>query len=334
MQLSIAESIAHSKSLLESILNIANGRAIDGLAYEVSRELNARGGTENRANAIRIPLSRALATNVFSAAGSLVESSVGEIDPVLRSASVVLAAGGRMISGLTSNLAIPRQTGFETISFLHESDTLVATDSSFGELNLTPHRLSGATSLSRQLATQSNAAEFLTASLNLGIAHAIDKGALVGNGAAGDVLGLHSNPSVTTKTFGGAATWAAVLDIQNSVASANANESTTAWIAHPAVRAKWASIQRFSGSGKTLWSTDNTIVGRPAFTTTAAPTTGILFADFSHQIVAFWGESIEVIVDPYSAALSGRISLVINALADVGTLRPTTAVRNADSAVQ
>ena len=39
-------------------------------------------------------------------------------------------------------------------------------------------------------------------------------------------------------------------------------------------------------------------------------------------------------VDPFSAALSGRISLVINALADVGNTRPTTAVRNFDSAVQ
>ena len=253
---------------------------------------------------------------------------------MLRSASVVLAAGGRMITGLRGNVSLPRQTGFETISFLHETDNLTPTDSSFGELNLTPHRLTGATSLSRQLATQSNAAEFLTSSLNLGIAAAIDKEALVGNGSAGDVLGLHSNPSVTNKTFGGAATWASVLDIQNSVATANANESTTAWIAHPAVRAKWASIQRFSGSGKTLWATDNTIVGRPAFTTTAAPTTGILLADFSHQIAAFWGDSIDVMVDPFSAALSGRISLVINALADVGNTRPTTAVRNFDSAVQ
>ena len=334
MHLSIKETQLHSASLLASILAMSSGQRSVGFAADLSRELSMRDGVEPSANSIRIPLSRALATNVFSAAGALVESSVGDIDPVLRSASVVLAAGGRMITGLKGNVSLPRQTGFETISFLHETDTLVATDSSFGELNLTPHRMSGATSLSRQLATQSNAAEFLTASLNLGIAAAIDRGALVGNGAAGDVLGLHSNPSVTTKTFGGAATWAAVLDIQNSVATANANESTTAWIAHPAVRAKWASIQRFSGSGKALWSTDNTIAGRPAFTTTAAPATGILLADFSHQVITFWGDSIEVLVDPFTAALGGRINLVINALADVGNTRPTTAVRNADSAVQ
>ena len=334
MHLSIKETHQHSASLLASILAMSSGQRSVGFAADLSRELSMRDGVEPSANSIRIPLSRALATNVFSAAGALVESSVGDIDPVLRSASVVLAAGGRMITGLRGNVSLPRQTAFETISFLHETDSVVASDSSFGELNLTPHRLSGATSLSRQLATQSNAAEFLTASLNLGIATAIDRGALVGNGSAGDVLGLHSNPSVTTKTFGGAATWASVLDIQNSVATANANESTTAWIAHPAVRAKWASIQRFSGSGKTLWATDNTIAGRPAFTTTAAPATGILLADFSHQVTAFWGESIEVIVDPFTAALGGRISLVINALADVGNTRPTTAVRNADSAVQ
>lgn len=334
MKFSTKEATLHSTSLLQSILAMASGQRAEGFAADISRELALRDGVQPSANSIRIPLSRALTTNVFSAAGSLVESNVGEIDPMLRSASVVLAAGGRLITGLKGNVSLPRQTGFETISFLHETDTLVASDSSFGELNLTPHRLSGATSISRQLATQSNAAEFLTASLNLGIAAAIDKGALVGTGTAGDVLGLHSNPAVTTKTFGGAATWAAALDMANSVATANGAEASTSWILHPAVRAKWSSIQRFSGSGKTLFSTDGTIAGRPAYVTTAAPSTGILIADFSHQVTAFWGESIELIVDPFTNALGGRISMVINALADVGNLRPTTAVRNLDSAVQ
>ena len=51
----------------------------------------------------------ALATNVFSAAGALVASDQAGIEPMLRPASICLAAGARMLTGLQGNTPIPRE---------------------------------------------------------------------------------------------------------------------------------------------------------------------------------------------------------------------------------
>jgi HK97 family phage major capsid protein len=339
MTLSTKDRAAYPGSLINAIVGISKGTAPTGLAAELSREYAIRDKADSPH--LRVPLdlileSRALTTNVFSAAGSFVGAQVGAVDPLPRSASVCLRAGAQLITGQTGNLSIPRQTGAETISFVHETDTITATDSSLGALNLTPHRMSGAATISQQLAVQTGgiAAQTVIESLGLGVAHAIDRGALVGIGAAGDVLGLHFASGVNTKTFGGAATQAIITDMESTVAGNNANEDFTAWVAHPNVRERWRNIQRFSGVSKTLWDSDsNTVLGRPAFITTAAPATGALVGDFSRLVIAFFGESVEVIVDPYSQSLAGRISFVINALADTGHLRPAMVVRNADSVV-
>lgn len=339
MTLTHAQRRDYPASLITAIAGLSKGTAPTGLAAELSREYQIRDKANNRH--LRVPLdlileSRALTTNVFSAAGSFVGAQVGAVDPLPRSASVCLRAGAQLITGQSGNLSIPRQTGAETISFVHETDTITATDSTFGSLNLTPHRMSGAATISQQLAVQTDgiAAEAVIESLGLGVAHAIDRGALVGIGAAGDVLGLHYAAGVGTKTFGGAATWATLTDMQSTVATANADEDFTYWIAHPEVRERWRNIQRFSGASQTLWDSDsNAVAGNRAFITTAAPATGVLVGDFSRLVIAFFGESVEIIVDPYSQSLAGRISFVINALADTGHLRPAMVVRNADTVV-
>lgn len=339
MTLSTKDRRAYPGSLVNAIVAISKGGSATGLAAELSREYAIRDNANT--GHLRVPLdlileSRALTTNVFSAAGSFVGAQVGAVDPLPRAASVCLRAGSQLITGQTGNLSIPRQTGAETISFVHETDTITATDSTFGSLNLTPHRMSGAATISQQLYAHTDgiAAQAVIESLGIGIAKAIDRGALQGIGSAGDVLGLHFAAGVGTKTFGGAATWATITDMQSTVATANADEDFTCWIAHPEVRERWRNIQRFSGASQTLWDSDsNAVAGNRAFITTAAPATGVLVGDFSRLVIAFFGESVEIIVDPYSQSLGGRISFVVNALADTGHLRPAMVVRNSDTVV-
>jgi HK97 family phage major capsid protein len=340
MTLSTKDRAAYPGSLINAIVGISKGTAPTGLAAELSREYAIRDKADSPH--LRVPLdlileSRALTTNVFSAAGSFVGAQVGAVDPLPRSASVCLRAGARLLTGIKGGLSIPRQTGAETISFVHETDTINPTDSAFGTLNLSGHRLSGAATISQQLATQTDgiAAQTVIESLGLGVAHAIDRGALVGIGAAGDVLGLHYASGVNTKTFGGAATQLILTDMKSTVLGNNADRDFTAWICHPDVEEKWSNLYvNGTGSAKSLWDIDrNTVAGLPAFTTTAAPATGALVGDFSRLVIAFFGESVEVIVDPYSQSLAGRISFVINALADTGHLRPEMVVRNSDTVV-
>ena len=331
-----SEQIEWLKDLAPSFASVAKHGQPYGKVAEFSQHLSKG---QPATPGFRVPLdfilqSRALTTNVFNAGGAFVQSNIGPVDPVPRAASVCLRAGAQLITN-TGNLSLPRQTGAETISFLHETDTVTSTDSTLGSLNLTPHRLAGAGSITSQADVQSNgaASALILDSLAAGVAAALDRGALVGIGAAGDVLGLHYLDGVNSKTFGGAASWATITDMQSTVATNNADDERIAWIAHPEVRERWRNIQRYSG-GNTLWHSDeNTVAGNAAFVTSAAPATGVLCGDFTKLVFCFFGDSVNIIVDPFSQSMAGRISFVINAMADVGHLRPSLVVKNADTVI-
>ncbi len=339
--LSKIERRQYARDLAPSIVALAKNKSATpiGLCKEVHETL-AQNGEEARQGELRIPLqlmldTRALTTNVYSGGGAFVETMIGGYDPVPRAASVAMAAGATFISGLRGNLTLPRQTGAETMAFLHETDTITPSDSSTGGLNLTPHRIAGASYVSEQLVIQSPAAsQMVLESLGIGYAKALDRGVLVGTGVAGDVLGLHSNSLVNTKTFSGAATWAAVTDVKSTVLGNNANREGMAFVLHSDVEERWSNIQRFTGASATLFDVDNeSVAGVRAFVTTAAPATGMLCGDFSTVVIALFGDSISIKVNPFTQSLPGKIVFSINALADCGTLRPTLWVRNADSVV-
>jgi HK97 family phage major capsid protein len=89
-----------------------------------------------------------------------------------------------LLTGLTGGVSIPRETGVQTISFLHETDSITPTDSTFGALNLTPHRLGGAGYVTQQLDVQTGgiASQFVMESLAIGVARAVDRAASKGRG--------------------------------------------------------------------------------------------------------------------------------------------------------
>ena len=115
-----------------------------------------------------------------------------EIEPLLRPASVVVRAGARVLTNLIGDFAIPRELTATSFSWLHELEEIVETDSSFGNLNLTPHRCGGATSISSQLDQQTGGiiSEFLLASLAVGVGSALDVACLAATGVARSTVGL------------------------------------------------------------------------------------------------------------------------------------------------
>jgi len=125
-------------------------------------------------------------------------------------------------------------------------------------------------------------AQFLITSLTLGIGKAIDAAALVGSGVSGQPLGIFNRAgSVSSVTFGAAATWAKLVgtsSFESQLLTSNIESSNIRWVAHPAVKAKFRSVQRFSGAAETLWDSDRDYIGgHEAFTTTSvSSTTGLI----------------------------------------------------------
>ncbi len=326
-----------------SLRDLCQGKPLAGLAREVDRNLRAENPDFGTAgNSILIPLaelSRALTTNVFTAAGALVESDQGDIDPALRAASVVGRAGATFLTGLHGTHAIPRQVTAQTVGWYHESDSVTESDGTFGQLTLTPHRCAGATSISTQLDAQSGEilTRFLLESLAAGIGAALDLAALNGSGVAGEPAGIYQTSGISTITFSAAATLAKVLSMEKTLTTSNVADENISFVGHPATREKWRALDSFSGAGKPLWNLEeNKVLNHPAYVTTNMPTTGIMAGDFTKMIVGIWGEGapIQLIVDKFSLSLAGKIRFVAQILADVGTCRPTAFIVNADSAIQ
>jgi HK97 family phage major capsid protein len=330
------------RELAPNIITLSRGGPLSGAVADYTKKAAELAGEPVRHNEVRVPLDlllamRALTANVYGSGGAFVGSQIGSFDPLPRASSVALQMGAQLLTGLTGNLSYPRQTGAETLSWLHETDTVSSTDSTFGALNLTPHRLSGAATISGLLQAQTGglAGKIVIESLGIGVAKAVDRAVLVGSGVAGEPEGLHYAANVGTKTFGGSASQTILADMKSTILGADANRATCGWVCHPDVEEKWSTLfVNGTGSAKSLWDVDrNTVVGLPALTTTAAPATGALVGNWSTVVIAFFGESVSVLVNPFAQALADKISFVINAYADTGCLRPTQFVRNADTVV-
>ena len=347
--LSSKERAAYPGDLYKTLLGIAqNGKKPAGLAAAISDLLGKENPSLDIAGdathtTLLVPLEALLtrkAENVTTATagGFLVANDIGhQIEFALRSASVCIRAGARVLPGLRSDLTLGRETQEVTYDWLAELEEAQPADSQYGVVHLTPHRLAGLTSISTQLNAQApDTSAFVIESLTRGIGAGFDRAAIQGIGSAGEPLGLFNRESVKTVTFSGAATWAKAVNFEKQISAANGDDDAITFLAEPAVREKWRTLERFSGGGKALWEDGNICAGRSAYVTTNVPSTKICAGDFTKMIFASWGEGspVAVKVDPFTAKKSGKIEILVTLMGDVGVLREEVFAISTDSAIQ
>lgn len=338
------------ENIYQNILALAERKPVSGLCRELSTDLYraTKGigpGFKEGGNGFVIPFgdllkSRALTATNFSAGGALVGEELSkQVEKALRPAAAIFRAGAVPIFA-KGNFTIGREAAPTVFSWLPEIASVTAGDSVFSAVAYTPHRLAGATSLDRQLDAQTagTVSKFLIESLSIGAAVGLEQGALAGTGTFGQPLGLMLTPGTNGVVFGGPATWNTVLSFENVVASQNADDEATTFIAHPGVRYRWKGIQRFTGGSLTLWDGDtNTVGGKTAFVTNNLGVGQVCAGDWSKMgVVIFGGEEmpVEIIVDPFTAADSSQIKIYCTLLADTGAIRPEVFCVSGDSAVQ
>jgi HK97 family phage major capsid protein len=214
---------------------------------------------------------KALEATTAPAGGFLIANDIGrQIEFALRASSVCIRAGARVLPGLRSDLTLGRETQEVTCEWLHELEEAQLTDSEYGAVRFTPRRLAGLTSISTQLNAQApDVSAFVVESLTRGIGSAFDRAGIQGGGVLGEPLGLFNRASVKTVTFGGQATWSKAVNFEKQITTANGDDDSITFIAEPAVREKWRTLERFSGGGRALWEDGNICAGRQA---TSRPT--------------------------------------------------------------
>jgi HK97 family phage major capsid protein len=285
-----------------------------------------------------------------------VQTSVGEeIIPFLRYKSVTGRLGATVLTDLTRGpLQVPRQTGTSGAQWLAEIGTAANNDASFDQITLTASRISAVSIISKQLVAQAqpDIERFLISELNQAIATELDRVVVNGTGVAPEpagILALPVNPAGTyaynarspSISFGGAASWASVLEFEATLdggAQVHNTDGSYRWAAAPDVRQKWMATPKISGYPAFLWEQpddddDGRIAGRKACSSSQLPAGSIIFGRWSDVLVGTWAGA-EILVNPFVRAIQAELVITINLLVAVAFRYSSAFVASSDSASQ
>ncbi len=280
---------------------------------------------EARAIMLGRVMARALGTTSDVGGGFTVATDVlgSNLIELLRNKTLVAQMGARTLSGLQGNIAIPKQNGGATAYWVGEGADGTESDQAFAQLGLVPHRLVGDTAYQKELLFQSSidVEGFVRDDLMRVIAIAKDLAAINGSGAAGQPLGILNVPGVGSVTFGGAPTWASVVEFETVVANANADIGNLGYLTTPGVRGTWKTTPKAVNYPVYLWEGNGTgfgqVNGYPAGATNQVPGDKVLYGNWNDLIMADWA-GVDVIVDPYTLKLKGQIEVTITLWTDNG----------------
>lgn len=322
---------------------------VKGVSLAEANELDSGTLTDvyDRIAELRKTFNRALNVTTFSAGGALMGTDVltGSMIELLRNRIKVVQLGARMLTGLVGNIAIPRHTGGATAQWLAEGALSTASQQTFGQLLLTPHRLAVETQWTKQLMMQTSldVEAFVREDLMATIAVEKDRAAINGSGVLGEPLGILNVTGINSVTFGAAPTWAKVVEFETLIAEDNADFGSLAYLTTPAARGKMKTIEVASTTGIFIWGPclcapapgngAGTLNGYRAEISNQVPGNRMIFGNWNDVILAEW-DGMDIVVDPYTLASANSIRIVINVHGDNGLRHAQSMAASTDSAAQ
>lgn len=261
--------------------------------------------------------------------GNLVETTLmpGDFITLLRNKTAVFKLGAQQLTGLVGNVAIPKQSGSATGYWAAEDGAITESTPTFTQVTMSPKTLGGLVRATRKMLLQSSPEieNVLRADLAETLALAIDLAAINGSGASNQPTGILNTSGIGDVAIGangGAPTWAHIIELENDVASANADEASCGYLTSPEIRGKLKQTQRFTSTDSPVWNLERiaefeSMNNYKAFASNQTPKTlvkgtssdchAIIFGDWRHLLVGFWGNGIELLSDPYSNFSDGSI---------------------------
>lgn len=277
-------------------------------------------------------LQRGLLANNFTGAGALIAEDFmgGSFIELLRNRALLTSLGVGTLSGLTGNVAIPRQSAAATAYWLNEGDAVTASQQAFAQVLATPKRLAAQTAYNKQLLAQSTLdVEALVRDDHVRIiALAKDLAGIQGTGGA-QPRGILNGPTtdatgggnnITSITFGGSATRNNLLTFMSSIQTANADIGTMQWLVNPTTRAKWQSLVQVANYPVYLTDDSGRTIGYPTPFTNQIGTSGTYA---NRAIFGAWGQALfcdwagyDIVVDPYTRAANNEVVVTVNLMTD------------------
>lgn len=270
-----------------------------------------------------------VATNLLS--GSFIE--------LLRNKARVLQMGATVLSGLVSNVDIPRQSGAGTAYWVAEGANLTESEMTFDKVSLQMKSVGTYGMISRNMLMQStpDIEMLVRADLLSIIALGIDLAALSGSGSNGQPLGIANTGSIGSVvggTAGAALTIDHLIDLETAVTNQNVDETNLAYLTN--AKAVGALKKLKSTTGAYLWTnlpggnrsgTPGEINGYGVARTNQARSnlvkggsgavcSEVFFGDWSQVLLGEWGV-LEILPNPYDSTAYKQGGVLIRALQSV-----------------
>lgn len=302
-------------SLIKAVNDIANNRNLDEKSQEVVNAgiAEMRKAGQSYSGQIVLPIEERgdiQATVATNGQEIVAEDKLNILEP-FRANLVMAQAGATYMSGLVGNVSIPVYSG-SNVGWAGEVDAATDGAGKFSEVNLEPKRLTSFIDISKQFLIQDSvsAEEMLKNDIVRAISNELEK-TILGNAA-----GSNTKPA---GVFNGVTADTTALDFKGIVAMEEALEDKNvtgnlAFIVAPNVKATLKTTLKSAGVSGYLME-GGEVDGIPVYSTSACTSKGMVLGNFSDYVIGQWG-GIDLTVDPYTQAASGKVRLVINAYFD------------------
>ena len=340
-KLSKSEQRDLAKFNIIKAMNEARNGKLSGIEAEINQEGLAErrrlGLADGSDNAIHMPEFVTKRTNTAtggaSTGGDLVFTEPGRYIDFLYPSTPLLGQVS-VFENLVGNVSFPKQTGAYDLNWQTETGTDTAQDLTFGTVDMSPKRAVITASVSNQLLKQEYSQGIqarMIAQLNQSFNKGLENAILNGTGASNQPSGLYTllNGSAQELSFAGALTYDDLVEMEKTLAMADALQGNLAYVTNPGVMASLKKTKVDAGSGRFLvegmLDPVKTANGYTAFSTTlspaySGPAYGIAFGNWSDLAVGFWGGA-SLIVNPYTQMKSSITEIYIERFMDCQVLR-------------
>jgi len=255
----------------------------------------------------------------------------GDFIDILRNESSVMRAGATILNGLSGDVRIPKKATAAASTWVTEGNTVSESEMTVSNVAMTPRHLGAFTDITRQLLQQSSLSveALVRDDLAQAIALAIDLGALMGDGSAGQPTGINSTSGINSVVLAdlGATTdvpsFAEVVEMESAVAADNALRGNLAYIMNSAMYGALKTTEKATGTAQFVVEPGNTVNGYNAIVSNQVTTGDAFFGAYQDLLVGFWS-GLDILVDPYAGATAGNVRIIAMQTCDV-------AVRHAES---
>lgn len=302
-------------SLIKAVNDITNNRNLDERSQEVVNagiaEMRKAGQSYNGQIVLPVEERGNIQATVATSGQEVVAEDKFNILEPLRANLVMTQAGATYMSGLVGNVSIPVYSG-SNVGWAGEVDAATDGAGKFSEVNLEPKRLTAFIDVSKQFLIQDSvsAEEMLKNDIVRAISNELEKTIL------GDAAGSTTKPA---GVFNGVTADTTALDFKGIVAMEQVLEDKNvtgnlSFIVAPNVKATLKTTLKSTGVSGYLME-GGEVDGIPVYSTSACTSKGMVLGNFSDYVIGQWG-GIDLTVDPYTQAASGKVRLVINAYFD------------------